>query len=340
MRDEDAARQIPALTLAGLSAPAALTLAGFSWHWALLGGAAAAGFFFFLYRMCEMPLARAVQLAFGRTAGGVLLVLTLLWTVFAAGAAAAGSTAAYPEDGLQWLAPVSVLLLAAFAGRRGSDTVLRAASVLLLMLGLGYAVLLLAATGQVELQWCRPWGSAQQAAKAFFTLLAAQAALYLPQAGAKGKKPGRWCALMALVPAACACAVSGVLSPQVVQRTASPFYVMSKSLSVVGVAERFEPVVSAAMLTGFFCLTGLLTQSAGQIAHTLCPRAQQNWCAAGACVPALAAVPLAGHVPQAAQTVMAGIFWGFLPVLTLGIVAVKKGRNNSKKRVDKRDFLW
>ena len=335
MQDEYAPRAQCAWALAGLSAPVALTLAGLSWHWALLGAAAAAGFYYILYRMCDMPLTRAAMLAYGVTAGRIVLSLTFFWTAFAAGAAAAGSAAAYPEDGLQWIAPACVLLLAAIGGWRGTQALARAAGVLSLVLAVLYAALLLAAVQQVKLEWCRPWGGAQQAVKAFSALLAASAALYLPQTGRRRKRAGALCIAAAVVPAVCACITSGCLSAQVVQRTQAPFYAMSKSLSVLGVAERFEPVVSAALLMGFFCLTSLLTQSAAGIACAVCPRLPERWCAAGACAIAGAAALVAGRVPQAAQMLLAAIFWGILPALTLGIVAVKKVRNKSKKVLDK-----
>ena len=340
LRDRFTPRAQRAWVLAGLSAPAALTLAGLSWHWALLGSAAAAVFYYIIYRMCDLPLTRAARLAYGASAGKIVLALAFLWAVFAAGAAAAGSAVAYPEDGLEWIAPACVLLLAAIGGWRGTPALSRAAGTVSLILGLLYAALLLAGLQQVTISWCRPWGGANQTAKAFLSLLAASAALYLPQTGQKQRRTGLTFAAAAVVPAVGACITSGCLSPQLVQRTQAPFYAMSKSLNVLGVAERFEPFVSAALLMGFFCLTSLLTQSAAEIAQALCPRIPGKWCALGACVLAGVAAMFAGRVPQAVQMGMAAIFWAGLPVVTLAIVAGKKGRKKSKKVLDKRDFLW
>ena len=331
LRDRYTPRAQRAWVLAGLSAPAALTLAGLSWHWVLLGSAAAAIFYYIIYRMCDLPLTHASRLAYGASAGKIVLALAFLWTVFAAGAAAAGSTVAYPA---------CVLLLAAIGGWRGTSALSRAAGTVSLILGLLYAALLLAGLQQVTISWCRPWGGANQTAKAFLSLLAASAALYLPQTGQKQRRTGLTFAAAAVVPAAGACITSGCLSPQLVQRTQAPFYAMSKSLNVLGVAERFEPFVSAALLMGFFCLTSLLTQSAAEIAQALCPRIPGKWCALGACVLAGVAAMFAGRVPQAVQMGMAAIFWAVLPVVTLAIVAVKKARKKSKKVLDKRDFLW
>ncbi len=332
MRQDNEPRAQAAWVLAGLSAPAALTLAGLSWHWVLLGSALAALYYYIICRLCAAPLPRTMRQAFGRGGANAVLALTFVWTAFAAGAAAAGADMAYPEDALPWLAPACMLALAAVGGWHGTRTLQRAAGAVSLVLGILYAVLLMTSAGQVELAWCRPWGSAAQAAQAFFALLAASAALYLPAAGGAVKRPGLLCAVSALVPAACACVTSGCLSPAVVQRTAAPFYAMSKSLGVLHVIERFEPVVSAALLTGFFCLVSLLTQSAAEIASALCPRLPARWCAIGACALAGAAVPLAKLVTKEIQAALAGIFWGILPLLTLGIVAIKKGRKKCEKK--------
>lgn len=339
MHDEFAPRRLTAWTLSALSAVMALTLAGLGWQWVLAGCASAAGYYYIVYRLCRAPLTQAAIEAFGRTGGTVLLVLTLGWTLIAAAASAAGADMAYPEDALPWLAPACVLLLSAFGGWHGTHALSRAAGVVALLLGFLYLTVLLTAAGQAEAAWCRPWGTGDQAAKTFFALLAASAALYLPGAGGRLRRPWGAFAVGILVPVAAACLTSGCLSPQVTARTAAPFYAMSRSLSLLGVVERFEPVVSAALLTGLFCLTGLLTQSGAEMVHAILPRIPVRWCAVGCCALAGALIPAAKRMPQTAQAIAAGIFWGVLPVLTLSVVAIKKGGKNTKKRLDKRDFL-
>ena len=54
LRDRYTPRAQRAWVLAGLSAPAALTLAGLSWHWVLLGSAAAAIFYYIIYRIHKL----------------------------------------------------------------------------------------------------------------------------------------------------------------------------------------------------------------------------------------------------------------------------------------------
>ena len=61
--------------------------------------------------------------------------------------------------------------------------------------------------------------------------------------------------------AAALCA-AGTLSHRVAGEEAFAVYTMAKSVSVFGVMERLEPLVSAALLMGFFALESLLFASA------------------------------------------------------------------------------
>lgn len=335
MRQTSAPRAYAAWALAGLSATAALTLAPMSWHWVLLGGILAGLYYYIVYRLTDEPLARAMTIAYGKIGGNLVLLLTMLWSIYAAGAAAAGADMAYPEDRMSILAPTCMLLLAAFGGFSGAQTLARASAALALILGLIYAAVSLAALKQVELSRLAPWGSGAQAALAFASLLSASAVFYLPKPEGKLKRPGLLLAFGAL-PAVLAAVTAGCLSPALAARVPAPFYHMSKSLRILGILERMEPLVSAAMLAGFFCLTSLLTQSAAQIGATMCPQLHAKWWTLIVCALSFAAIWLVRATPQTVQTVLAGIFWGIFPLLTQCIVAVKKVRKKSKKRLDKR----
>lgn len=335
MRQASAPRAYAAWVLAGLSASAALTLAAMSWHWVLLGGVLAGAYYYIVYRLTDEPLARAVKLAFGKTGGTVVLVLTMLWTIYAAGAAAAGSDMAYPEDRMSMLAPACMLLLSAFGGFTGTQTLARASAALSLLLGLIYAVVSLAALRQIEASNLAPWGGGEQAAMTFAAMLSASAALYLPKLEGKLKRP--WLLLAAgLLPAMLAAVTAGCLSPALVARVQTPFYHMGKSLRILGIMQRLEPLVSAAMLAGFFCLTSLLTQSAAQIGAAVWARLDAKWWTLIVCALAFGAIWLVRLTPQTVQMALAGTFWGFFPIVTQCVVAVKKVRKKSKNRLDKR----
>ena len=160
-------------------------------------------------------------------------------------------------------------------------------------------LLLLTALGQVKLTWCAPWGEASQLFTLFPALLLPSAALCLPRTPDGGRLPWAMLAVLALAPAAFAVVTSGCLSPQVAQADALPFYTLAKSLSLLSVMERLEPLVSAVLYLSFFALAALQTQSCaalfcGGLRRSDAPR----WLAPGICALALAfgwlACPLPG----------------------------------------------
>lgn len=324
-------RQKGALTLAALSAPVALSLSCLSWQWALLGGVLAALQHTILYNVCRRPLAELVTQAFGKAAGKTLLALTLAWTVFAAACAASAGTSAYPQQKEQYLATLSILILSCIAGRGGWKTVLRVGGVLFLFLAGGYLALILCAGLRVHPQWCAPWGTSDQAATALAVLLAAQSALYLPSSGKAPRLPLAWALTMALAPAAVSCVTSGVLSPQVARTAPDAFYRLGRSLRLEDRTLRFEPIISAMLLTGFFCLTALLTQSAAEIARVFLPQVEEKRVHTGVCVLTFAALSLTGHVSESVRAILAGVCWGLIPVTTLLVVCLKKWQKKVKK---------
>ena len=97
-----------------------------------------------------------------------------------------------------------------------------------------------------------------EAARMLAVIVLPTAALFLRE-GEDGKGKRAWWLLgvMAAGPAAMALAASGRLSPQVVQAEKLPFYMLTKSLSILSVMERFEPVLSVALLIGMFCMAAL-----------------------------------------------------------------------------------
>ena len=207
----------------------------------------------------------------------------------------------------------------------------RAAAVLAPVLAVIHAVLLLTALGQVNLRWCAPWGEASQLFTLFPALLLPSAALCLPRTPDGGRLPWAMLAVLALAPAAFAVVTSGCLSPQVAQADALPFYTLAKSLSLLSVMERLEPLVSAVLYLSFFALAALLTQSwaalfCGGLRRSDAPR----WLAPSICALALAfgwfVCPLPGWLSGGG----AAVFWGALPLLTLLVVAVKKDRKKQK----------
>ena len=205
-----------------------------------------------------MSLTESYTAAFGNFIGRLLLGLTAVWTLLALARTASGAAAAFPEGDGAGMAPAVLMALTAWVCICGENAPARCAAVLAPLLAGLYLILLAAALPDVKLEWCGLWGENRGILEAGSAMLLPTAALFLRE-GEDGKGKRAWWLLgvMAAGPAAMALAASGRLSPQVVQAEKLPFYMLTKSLSILSVMERFEPVLSVALLIGMFCMAAL-----------------------------------------------------------------------------------
>ena len=334
MPDRPTARQRDAWMLAAMSVPAVALCAGIGWQWALLGGAVSAALYLMQGRARQSGLALrdAANEALGMTGGTMIMVLAAVWNLFALAWLTRKAGGAFPEAKDPTAVGLILLALAAFAAWKGEAVPARCAGVIALVLAGLYALLALAAIGDVRVEWLQPWGGWHRAMLPMVCLLLPGAAWYPgAEKGQNGGK-GHW-ALLLLAPAVAAALTAGCLSPRLAAMEEAPFYEMVKGLSLFTVVERFEPLASTALALGYFCAMSLLL------------------CAIRACfggkrepwqLTALAALAGAGsfwaqRAPTAVFAVGAAIFWGILPLLIPLVADRKKGGKKSKIMLDKSD---
>lgn len=325
MEDRISGRQAGAWGFCALSVPAVLTCAKLGWGWVLLGCGAAAAFFYLTQCLAgETGAVRLTELtlqAFGRTVGRVLLGAGGVFALLAAAQTAARAGAAFPDETAQLAGP-AILALAALANQKSAAAAARVCGVVTLILAVLYTITMLSAARQVQAQWLRPWGSARQMAEAIPAVLSVSCLRYLPQR--RGAVRGGWLALLICGPAALAAVTAGCLSPRLTQVLAQPFYTVSQSLSILDVMERFEPLVSAALLMGFFALESLLLASAqAQILAGAGRDRTSAWESFALAAAAFGLSFLTGQVPAEVWAIGAAVCWGILPLLTQLIVAIK-----------------
>lgn len=132
------------------------------------------------------------------------------------------------------------------------------------------------------------------------------------------KKAGNEVLLLAA--AAASVVTVGVLSPGYASDAAAPFYELSRNLTVLGIAERFESVVSTAMTIGLFVtLCFLLTNSCGEkVKH-------------GMIIGILATILYASNACVDSRFVAAGtaLIWVLLPTITALWIKIKKYEKNA-----------
>lgn len=188
--------------------------------------------------------------------------LRALFAVLVAGVVAKASAASWPGDNAPGV-PLILLALAAWSAGKGPSAAARVGCVLFwFVLGL-YLLVLGSAAKEIQWRWLQPTSEDVPWMGLVIGLLPG-AAVYL--------KKEQEVSLRVVVPGGFGVAASlvtaGVLSPWVAEKVPDAFYEMTRSLEVLGVARRFEAVLSAGMTVGWFsCLTILLSVVGEAVEH-------------------------------------------------------------------------
>ena len=316
-------RQAGAWGFCAASVPAVLTCAGLGWGWVLLGCAIAAGYYVLTQELANgaVYLPELTVRAFGKAAGRTTLVIGRAFTLRAAAQTARRAGIAFP-DGTAWLAGGVIVLLGTLAGEKDAKQAAKVCGVLFLVLAGLYTIIILAAAKSAQLRWMEPWGGARQTREVVPPLLVLTCLRFLP--GRKAAVKSGWLGLLAVCPAAFAALTAGCLSPRLTQQLTFPFYTVSQSLSVLGVMERLEPIVSAALFMGFFALESLLLEAGREQTVWAAPKlAEKRWARAALGIAVFGLSFLTDGIPAEVWALGAAVCWGIAPLLTQLIVAIK-----------------
>ena len=242
-----------ALVLTAASLPVFGRCAGAGWLSALLGGVLAACLLTTLDRLLgERSLSEAADLGrAGSIAAGILAVALVglaLWTGWRTGFA-------FRETAGNPLAVWLVLALAWAAAKHGTAVPARCASVLLPLLAALYGAVLIFSLPELRLDWLRPRWSLREVLRCCAYLLLPGAALCCAGRQSGALTRGAWAS--ALLAAWAAAVTGGLLSPALASEP-NGFLTASRSVSLFGVMQRFEALISAARLMSGFCLCALL----------------------------------------------------------------------------------
>ena len=266
MHDRISRRQLSALTGSAACVPVFQVCCRIGWVQAAVGGAGAALLLAGLSRLAEeRPLLRAAENAPGRIALSALAASLLVL----AGRAGSLAANAFPEtEGIPaagWL----TLALAAWAAWQGTAVLGRCAGILLPASLILYCIVLIFSAPQIKPERLTPSGDPLDACRALAVLLVPAAGICLRRdvvPAAPRRSLTFW--LTAALAAAAAAVTGGILSPRAAAQPGS-FGVLAKSVSILGVMQRFEALVSAALLMSGFCLCGLLLGAAASVIAAL-----------------------------------------------------------------------
>ena len=262
----------------------------------------------------KQGLAAALVETFG-PGGKILAALILFWTVTVMGWAAALADRAFPMvDGFPVLGWV-LLALAAWGCGKGPAACARCCGVLSLFLGGLYGVILLMAAPDVTWAYLKPTDSWLQGIWGVGLFLLPAGAWFV--AGNQEGKGLLWLELILPVLAALLAAVTaGVLSPELAATRQVPLYDVAQSVSLFGVVERMEPLLSAAMTMGAFGLLSTLVCAAKALMDQLRP---WNGNGAAACVAAAAAMFLTKDLPVELLSMGCIVLWMIIPLLVTAL---------------------
>ncbi len=295
--------------LCGMTAPAAQLLSGHHPKWLILTGVAVAGI------LCLMLV--LFQESFNEK---WFAFLQGVWLLIVLGQCAAQCGQSWPMGQGRWIVPAVLLALGAWSVQHGPAAAARIAGILFILICIGYSVILGAGAFQVQGDWVGGH-SAISLEKAVFWFLMPAAAFCLPRR--QEKRHGLLIFLVPLFCTAAAIVTCGNVNP-FGEQVNYTFFEMCRSLSLFGLAERFEALVCALVTVGWFALLSFLLSCFGACVQNLCPGKGGTgaWIAAAV---ALAWVLSKMHMPLFALGAGAVIFWGFLPTITQGIAIVKNG---------------
>lgn len=270
MAHEMGERQRWAWLAAAWSMVAAACLCGYGWGWVLVGAAAASVYDLYMDR--AVPAGGLVQV-YERAGviGKVLLVLSGLWAVVLMSWSSAKIQMAFPS--IQAVPELSLVLLAlaAWSSRKGIGAGAACSGVLCLVLVVLYGLLAAFAVPDLEWSQLRPWGTWEQGLLSWGLCLLPGVLWFLPR-GPRYEKPCRLPAILLPIGSAILAAwTSGILSPQLAAVRPSPLYDLAQSVSILGVMERIEPILSVAMTMGLYALLSAFACTAQKIGETIHP---------------------------------------------------------------------
>lgn len=233
-----------------MAAPLAQTASASSWLAVLLVGAVCLGICWGLERIGAQPSSWLWVVQWFWLS--LVLAEVLHWIMYC-----------WPDHKSYHAVPLTLLALAGWLAGKGKEQASRAGSVIfwLLILLLG-AVLL---SGAKEIQWenVRPVWRMEKAHLITVLLIPAMGMSLKEDSGSKG-----WIlALAGLL----AFVTTGVLTAAAAEKVDCAFYELSRSLRLLGIADRFESLVAAGMTLGYFVLLSFLLSTCAQGAEGIKP---------------------------------------------------------------------
>ncbi|MDD6200890.1 MAG: hypothetical protein PUB93_06450 [Firmicutes bacterium] len=297
-------RRLTAWMTVAVSAPLAAFAGKAQWLPVLLSAAACGIVSFLVLRFCDS----------GTVVNPVLCTGECLWLGILLGQLAVCVTDCWETESP--LIPAVLLLLAAFSAKNAS----RAGAVLIWLAVPVFGLVLGAGASELRFQWLTPrWETPRPELLLIFLLPCA--AVFLNRE--KGKLPWLLPAIVGFSALLLSVWIRGSLTPE----TESSLYEYSKGISLFGITERFDSLLSCTLTAGWFALFGVLLSAAGCLAE----RIRSGWgqrgvwyCAGLAIAVLISGIRLTGSV----VLIVSVLLWAAVPLLARFNAQTKKSKKS------------
>lgn len=249
--------------------------------------------------------------------GGVLIMA----------AAVLGAEDAFPEDGTFPFVSAVLLLILWRAMCGETRTPGDVANVLGMILLPVLTVVVLFGLGDLRWEENAPerWSWYQ-----VYVTVAASSPWWCLHRGAREKRTWAWFGTAAAVSLGMSLLTRGILGCGLVEREPFPLYRAAQTIRILGVLQRFEALLAAAVLMGTFCILLLVGEQVTAALKIFCPEKPGRW--AGGAVVMMTFLVECGFrwLTEGAEQNVGTVFWGAIPILALWVVLVRKSRKNEK----------
>lgn len=253
-------------------------------------------------------------------------IVQLLFLIIVSAMIAGESANTWPTGDAYPIVPLVLLAIATFSAWHGGERASRVAGVVFWFIALLFAIVLAAGSRNIEPEYLVPELNGTGYVL-LFVFLFPVVTTFLPREGATCYTK----TLFAIVILGTVISVLtvGALSGRIAGEESFAFYTFSKSLSLFGVAERFEALVSVALTMGEYSLLSLLLSCAGHLVHTIHP-GQGRIGVASCAICAASLMVFEKEISADWIGVGALLFWGILPLIFRNTESEKKHKKIQK----------
>lgn len=265
-----------------MSAPLAIYTGKTSWEWTLVTGVVCIGASLVVLRYGSSDFGKLLRM-------GQLILLSIVAGIFSR-----EISACWGEESVSM--PLVLLVLAALSAGNGAQNAGRVCCCAAWVTAIIYALVL--GIGVKNIEWIRLTEMGYCHEMLILAFLVPAVWLLLPAQRSKGVFLVGMIIFGAVVSILC----FGTLSARGVVDAQLPIYQYSKSLTMLGIAERFEAAASVALTLGLFCTLSLLLSAAEEMV--------KHGAVIGAVIAAIN-VPISTEI----VTILAGFAWIILPMI-------------------------